>query len=49
MNYCNNQKEYINDIVTYLSGQDEIMCCNIWKLVMFIALIIVEIKSISEM
>ena len=40
MNYCNNSKENINGNVTYLSGQDEIICCNIETLIMFIKLII---------
>ena len=48
MNYCNNwKKKYINDNVTYLSRKDEIMCCNIDELIMFIKLII-ETKSISK-
>ena len=38
---------YINDNVTYLSGKDEIMCCNIDALIMFIKLII-DTKSISK-
>ena len=37
----------INDNVTYLSGKDEIICCNIDELIMFIKLII-ETKSISK-
>ena len=43
------KKKYINDNVTYLSGKDEIMCCNIHvdELIMFIKLII-ETKSISK-
>ena len=41
------KKNYINDNVTYLSGKDEIMCCNIDELIMFIKLII-ETKSISK-
>ena len=43
------KKIYIIDNVTYLSGKDEIMCCNIHvdELIMFIKLII-ETKSISK-
>ena len=41
------KKKYINDNVTYLSGKNEIMCCNIDELIMFIKLII-ETKSISK-
>ena len=41
------KKKHINDNVTYLSGKDEIMCCNIDELIMFIKLII-ETKSISK-
>ena len=47
MNYCNNRKKSIDDNVTFLSGEDEIICCNIDELIMFIKLII-ETKSISK-
>ena len=40
-------KKNINDNVAYLSGKDEIICCNIDEMIMYIKLII-ETKSLSK-